>query len=122
MKTIKPTKTELAKAAKIVADYKASGIASNRFANDEANAYAFAIAYFTIHKADVLPTGSGDRKRAVGQATVIEGDWFGMMDRTTGRPDQFFEQRIKRAMAHAGYEGSWAWTHTDEAGWVLSQA
>jgi len=126
MKIIKPTKTEKAKAEKLVAEYKASGNASNRFHADAGNVLALAIAHFTITKASVLPTGSGDRKRALADATVIGCDWYGAMGQNptapTKKPSQFFEQRLVRAMAHAGHAGSWAWTLTESDGWVLSQA
>lgn len=126
MKIIKPTKSELAKAEKLVAEYKASPISSNRFGVDAGNVLAFAIAHFTITKASVLPTGSGDRKRALADATVIGCDWYGAMGQNptdpTKKPSQFFEQRLVRAMAHAGHAGTWAWTQTEADGWVLSQA
>ena len=126
MNIIKPTKTEMAKAEKLVIAYKESGNASNRFGVDAGNVLAFAIAHFTITKASVLPTGSGDRKRALADATVIGCDWYGAMGQNptdpTKKPSQFFEQRLVRAMAHAGHAGSWAWTQTETDGWVLSQA
>ena len=125
MKNIKPTKTEMAKARQLVIAYKKSGIASNRFGVDEGNVLAFAIAHYTITKASILPTGSGDRKRSLADATVISCDWYGVMGQDptdpTKKPSQFFEQRLVRAMAHAGHGMAWAWTQTETDGWVLSQ-
>lgn len=94
----KPTQAEYAAAADAVADYAASGLASNRFARDAGNVAMFTIALTLADRMDIAPAGLADRREWVrGGGAAVTADWDDLVSGGS-RPDQKCQRRLMSAL------------------------